>query len=137
MQFLKGIKDGSLEIYSKLELNSLEFLQDVDIQKLTIKNCTNIIPKLNNNYIKELDLNDCAIKSIEGLHMNSLKSLNLGGNELTSIDHIVSFPQLQELVLSSIKNININPLQFLPQLVKLRMDGCGLKDTSALQSLVN
>ncbi|CAL6027688.1 leucine-rich_repeat domain-containing protein [Hexamita inflata] len=137
MQFLQNIKDGSLYIRDRHELNSLEFLQDVDIQKLTVYECLNIQPKLNNNSIKELNLSVCAIKSIDDLHMNALQSLILYFNKLTQIDHIVSFPLLKELDLSSNENINISPLQHLPLLVKLHMNDCGLKDISVLQSLVN
>ncbi|CAL6059302.1 Hypothetical_protein [Hexamita inflata] len=50
--FKSQIKDNKLIILFNSKLQNIEFVNDFDIETLTIYNCENVIPKINNPRIK-------------------------------------------------------------------------------------
>ncbi|CAL5990968.1 leucine-rich_repeat domain-containing protein [Hexamita inflata] len=120
----KLIKKETLEISKNRELKNIAFMQNFKIRKLSIIQCENLIPSLNNYLILELSLNECEIKCIELINAPQLRVLSLRYNCIQDVKDIVKFPYLQELDLSGNKNVNFDSLAQLKQLTVLKLEYC-------------
>ncbi|CAL5973807.1 Conserved_hypothetical protein [Hexamita inflata] len=114
-RYQSKINDRKLIIMFNSELRSLDFINYLDINKLELENCKNIIPKLESLIITKLEIIDCEIQ-------NTLE--------------IARFQQLNELYLYKWK-IDISPLSHMTRLTKLGLIQCELRSTEAVRQLVN
>ncbi|CAL6059436.1 DUF2252_family protein [Hexamita inflata] len=151
-------KNKTLHIDKIHTLYNIEFMNNFDIEELIINSCRNVVPKLNNQYIKKLIFNECVITDLEFILLPNLEVLELRDNQLSFGMHINQFTTLRELSLFSYRNLNlqliiqlkitklnlrscsvynIDSLQFLKQLTKLSLYNCYLFDISHLKTLVN
>ncbi|CAL6092733.1 leucine-rich_repeat domain-containing protein [Hexamita inflata] len=133
------IIDKSLRIGFNKHLESLNFVQQLEIQKLWIYNCENVIPKLNNNIIYELQINNCKLYNddIENIQLENLKVLQLKKNRIRNIDSIIKFQHLTELDLEYNINININPIHKLKCLSSLNLSWCCLKNIENICKIIS
>ncbi|CAL6010848.1 Hypothetical_protein [Hexamita inflata] len=76
-QLKNQIKFNSLTIEYNDQLQNIEFINEFEIEELTIDNCVSIIPKLNNHLIKKITLDWSDIKSLNELYLPNLESLSI------------------------------------------------------------
>ncbi|CAL5977736.1 leucine-rich_repeat domain-containing protein [Hexamita inflata] len=149
------IENGELTISYDKNLFSLSFISDLNVQKLRLINCSNVILNLKDT-LTELSVLNCDIQKAIIKHMSKLKCLYLGRNINIEISEISHLPNLKtvDLTACAIKNINclkelnlehlglnynrnidINGLQNLKQLKQLFLSSCGIKDINILEKL--
>ncbi|CAL6036848.1 DUF2252_family protein [Hexamita inflata] len=132
------INDNKLTISYKNDLQSIEFINNFDIDELKIQNCANIIPQLNHNKIKKLELIQCRTKCLKDLQLPNLETLtvleNLYEEEAVTIENFGQFQKLEELKLQCYEYLNLKlicELQLL-QLTKLELAACNLTNIELL-----
>ncbi|CAL5971752.1 Conserved_hypothetical protein [Hexamita inflata] len=131
------INSGQITLFDELSIQSLTFFDCVQLNKLKLDSCYNVVPELNNDTIQELQITYCNIQSILGLHLRNLKVLNLCCNKLKCIENISYFQELQEIDLSYNESLMISGIQHLTKLEKLNLCDCNLVNISELENLVN
>ncbi|CAL5972402.1 Conserved_hypothetical protein [Hexamita inflata] len=158
--FQSQIVDGVLEISSNSEITDLNFVQYLNLSKLTLYSCQNINFQLTSSSIKELSANECRVHAIQNIHIEGIEVLSLRNNVFTSewIQNILClFPQLKQLDLSenevelcyisdfthltrlhlsNVKAYNIRELQNLIFLLELDLSENQLVDISPLSNLI-
>ncbi|CAL6069464.1 Conserved_hypothetical protein [Hexamita inflata] len=135
------IKNGTLTIYESQDLKSLGFMKFLVIYQLQLTGCKNIIPKLESQIIKWLELTDCEILSVKDFQLDNLEALKLFNmkNKLESktlIFEIVIFQKLKELSLYRYIT-DFSTLSQIIGLTKLCLIECNLRSTEALRPLTN
>ncbi|CAL5978839.1 leucine-rich_repeat domain-containing protein [Hexamita inflata] len=139
-KYYPRVKNGSLKINSDKELKSLDFIQFLNIDKLIISCCKNIFPKLESKTIKQLELMDCNVFSVQDCILQSLEVLELSNYSRKEADtlvfEIVNFQKLKRLTLYQWIT-NISPLSQITRLTKLCLIECEIRSIEALKSLVN
>ncbi|CAL6072367.1 CotH_kinase family protein [Hexamita inflata] len=129
------IQNKFLKIFQDVELHSLTFLEQFDIQSLKILCCENVEPSLINSSITQLDIQMCDIESIDGLQLENLLELNLQQNKLTQIQSIKKFINLQKMTISDNQLINLSGIETLKLLKFLNLSYCQIKDISILKNM--
>ncbi|CAL5983521.1 Conserved_hypothetical protein [Hexamita inflata] len=164
VKYMDKVTDGVLKIQNDPQLTSLDFLQTVGeifnkndlglnivdfeqsfglaITKLELENCCNIIPKLNNQHIKELIINNCNVSNIDLLQLDGLVELCLQCSQgcvcnSKLIYNMSKFNLLTQLSLNGYNGVDINPLSQMTQLNVLQLKSCGLIFVDSLKYLVN
>ncbi|CAL6026580.1 leucine-rich_repeat domain-containing protein [Hexamita inflata] len=140
-RYQSKINDRKLIIMFNSELRSLDFINYLDINKLELENCKNIIPKFESLIITKLEIIDCEIKSIKDFQLQNLEDLTIYNvsdklESKTLTLEIARFQQLNELYLYKWK-IDISPLSQMTRLTKLGLIQCELRSTEAVRQLVN
>ncbi|CAL6028595.1 leucine-rich_repeat domain-containing protein [Hexamita inflata] len=146
-KYTNKIENHALKIEEELNVFNLEFIQYLDINKLELKNCCNLQPKLINNHIKELIVNNCDDFNLEEFQLENLEVLkckcqvqfaNCSLEFKDAFVHsIVKFNKLKELSLNDYFGVDISPLSQMTQLMKLSLVQCGLGNVDSLKYLVN
>ncbi|CAL6012739.1 leucine-rich_repeat domain-containing protein [Hexamita inflata] len=142
-QQISQIKAGLFKIEGDSELKSIEFIKLLNIQKLELINCNNIIPKLesqsitelhieNNNY---LNLNELQLDNLEIFKYYKLISEKSYVNQ-NFAKEIAQFNNLKQLYLDRC-NVDISPLQQIISLTKVQLNHCSLEKIESLRSLIN
>ncbi|CAL6074846.1 leucine-rich_repeat domain-containing protein [Hexamita inflata] len=131
----------TLKISSDKNLKSLDFVKLLNLHKLRLEHCKNIIPKLESMTIIQLQLMNCDIQSVEDFQLENLEVLYIINlfkvlESKKLLLEIVRYTKLKELHLYSWQ-INISPLAQLTGLTILRLTKCELHSTEALRPLVN
>ncbi|CAL6004032.1 Conserved_hypothetical protein [Hexamita inflata] len=138
-KYYPRVKDGLLKINSDKELKSLDFIRFLNIDKLLISGCKKIFPKLESKTIKQLELIDCNVFSVQDFILQSLEVLELTNYSRKEADtlvfEIVNFKILKRLTLYH-WIINISPLSQMTRLTKLCLIECEIRSIEALKSLV-
>ncbi|CAL6046435.1 leucine-rich_repeat domain-containing protein [Hexamita inflata] len=133
-------KDRTLAIYNNKDLKSLDFIRFLQISELRLDNCKNIIPKLESQTIKLLDLYDCNIHDVTAFQLENLESLYMTNRSKLELDTLIfdiaQFQKLKELILYRLK-INIGQLPQMTGLTTLCLIMCDLSSTEALRALFN
>ncbi|CAL6025226.1 Leucine_rich repeats-containing protein [Hexamita inflata] len=85
-------------IENEPNLTSIEYADQINLQKLTIRKCNNIqferVPK---RVITDLTINDCQLYHINGIEqMKQLTALNLNNNKLLFIQPVSALTNLQQ-----------------------------------------
>ncbi|CAL6101125.1 Conserved_hypothetical protein [Hexamita inflata] len=131
-QLKNQIKYSSLTIEYNDQLQNIEFINEFEIEELTIDNCISIIPKINNPLIKKITLDWSEIKSLKELYLPNLESLSIcddldyeEGNSV--LQHIKQFEKLKQLELYRYSGIDLNLIKEL-KLTKLLLATCQLKN---------
>ncbi|CAL6100800.1 DUF2252_family protein [Hexamita inflata] len=138
------------------KIKSLEILQNFQIERLELHRCPNLILKLYNITIKELEMKDCIIKSINELDLENLELLHIEDHyyqwyntsdlfedtvkqpqDQLDIFNLTKCIQLKNLVLLGYQGIDIDPIKQLTGLLKLNLSDCGLKNINQLMTLIN
>ncbi|CAL6009918.1 leucine-rich_repeat domain-containing protein [Hexamita inflata] len=101
------IENGELTINSDRNLFSLNFISDLNVQKLRLINCSNVILNLKDT-LTELSVLNCDIQKATVQHMSKLKHLYLGRNINIEISEISHLPNLKtvDLTACALKNID-------------------------------
>ncbi|CAL6069446.1 DUF2252_family protein [Hexamita inflata] len=145
VKYQSEIEDFSLTISWNPDLKSLDFVKFLVIYKLELLSCKNIIPKLESQTIKRLELTYCDIQSVKDLQLDNLEVLKIYNtqNKLESntlAQEIVRFKNLKELTLYNCITDCITDFSILSQmtgLTKLCVMQCNLCSTEALRPLTN
>ncbi|CAL6066763.1 Conserved_hypothetical protein [Hexamita inflata] len=140
-QYQSEIKDGALKIILNLDLQSLGFIQLLNINQLILEGCKNVIPKLENTTIKRLYLIQCRIQSVKEFQLEYLEALRIYNiskveESKTLVKEIVRFQKLKKLYLHKWK-IDISPLSQMTELTELSLVKCELRCTKVLKPLVH
>ncbi|CAL6056875.1 leucine-rich_repeat domain-containing protein [Hexamita inflata] len=162
--FQNKIKNGKLYINNQdqrvraYKIQSLEILQNFKIQRLELHHCPDLILKLQNKMLKELEMKDCKIQSIDELYLENLELLHIeeyhqendyvfdqqkgfviidSPQLMLNISHLRKCNKLKTLHLIGYKDIDIDPLKLLTGLIRLNLSDCGLKNINQLRSLIN
>ncbi|CAL6001093.1 leucine-rich_repeat domain-containing protein [Hexamita inflata] len=134
------IKDETLTIYSNKDLKSLDFICKLKINKLGLWTCYNIIPKLESQTIRQIEIMDCYIQSIKDFQLENLEILVIQNHfrkeSDTLVKEIVTFSKLKELTLGK-WTIDISPLSQIAGLNKLYLIKCELRSIETLRFLIN
>ncbi|CAL6003328.1 leucine-rich_repeat domain-containing protein [Hexamita inflata] len=134
------IKNGELRIARSEVVQSLDFIQFLNIKKLVLGACENIIPKLQSQTIKQLQIYECDIFSVKDFQLENLEVLditNMYGNQKPNklTTEIAKFKKLKALHLHL--SIDIPPLSQLINITKLVLKFCKLHSTTVLKPLSN
>ncbi|CAL6100786.1 Conserved_hypothetical protein [Hexamita inflata] len=162
--FQNKIKNGTLYINNKdqrvraFKIRSLDILHNFQIVRLELHHCPDLILRLQNKTLKELEMIDCTIQSIDELFLENLEVLHLEEYHqeddyafdqynsfvivdqpqlILNISHLKKCNQLKTLHLIGYKDIDIGPLNVLTGLLKLNLSDCGLKNINQLKPLIN
>ncbi|CAL6087306.1 Conserved_hypothetical protein [Hexamita inflata] len=134
------IIDEALTIYNNKDLKSLDFIHKLNINKLELWTCYNIIPKLESKTIKKIEIMDCYIQSIKDFKLENLEILIIQNHfrkeSDTLVKEIVIFSKLKELTLGK-WTIDISPLSQIVGLNKLYLIKCELRSIETLRLLIN
>ncbi|CAL6009744.1 leucine-rich_repeat domain-containing protein [Hexamita inflata] len=137
---------NALEIINNKQLYSTAFINCCDVSKLFIENCPNLIPEIDNDFIKQLVIKRCSIKTIQDLKLQNLEALTIQqqveyftfisqiSQDIQQLDLIVNYPKLKELTVSN----QLKDLAFLSQsfqLTKLDLSSNLISDISALKDM--
>ncbi|CAL6081269.1 DUF2252_family protein [Hexamita inflata] len=133
-------EDRTLAIYNNKDLKSLDFIKFLQINELRLDNCMNIIPKLEIQTIKLLDIYDCNIYNVKDFQLENLGSLRMTNRSKLELDTVVfdiaQFQKLKELILYRLK-INVAQLPQMTSLTTLCLSKCDLNSSEVLRALVN
>ncbi|CAL6057863.1 internalin_A [Hexamita inflata] len=132
--------NAKLKIFKDQKLKSLDFIQTMNIRKLELEYCLNIIPKIESNTIQQLKIEFCDIQSVQNCQLENLLVLVIQNNYMqeteTLMQEIIRFYQLKVLYLGR-WSIDISPLSQMTGLTKLGLKKCELRGMQALRQLVN
>ncbi|CAL6082074.1 leucine-rich_repeat domain-containing protein [Hexamita inflata] len=135
------IKDETLVINFDSKLTSLDFVKYLQINKLTLTSCKNIIPKLYSQTLKSLQIMNCGIQSLKDFQIENLYTL-----VIYNISNILESKELFQEILRFQKLTNLalyqwitdfSPLSQMTRLTTLRLNNCELRSTEVLRSLDN
>ncbi|CAL6114540.1 leucine-rich_repeat domain-containing protein [Hexamita inflata] len=140
-KYQSKIQNGILTITCNPDLKSFDFMKFLVIYQLELTGCTNIIPKLESQTIKKLEIIDCNIKSIKGFQLENIEVLDILNNQdklesNTIVQEILQYKKLKELSLLKCI-IDLRPLCQMNGLNKLSLIYCNLRCIEALRPLVN
>ncbi|CAL6097614.1 Leucine-rich_repeat domain superfamily [Hexamita inflata] len=138
-KYQSEIKDGTVAIQRNQDLTSLNFIRLLNLNELVLKYCQRIIPKLESQSIKKLEIIDCKIQSVKDFRLDNLEVLDIQNyfqylESKTLIFEIVMFQKLKELYLYSWE-IDISPLSQMTGLSKLSLIQCNLRSTKYIFNL--
>ncbi|CAL6072970.1 leucine-rich_repeat protein [Hexamita inflata] len=140
--YQKQIKDGTLTVEMDPDLNNLDFIRLLNLNKLVLKYCEYIIPKLESSTIKQLELTECYIQSVKDFQLENLEVLVIRNSlfdileSKTLAQEITMFYKLKELILQKCIT-DFSPLSQMTGLTKLSLIECNLHSTEALRPLIN
>ncbi|CAL6050666.1 ABC_transporter substrate-binding protein [Hexamita inflata] len=128
------------QVVNETQNNDFQYLESQKIQKLKFLNCEEEIPNINSEYVKELSIQNCNIKSLKEFRLNNLTSLTFSKGKLTQnndnlAQELNQFTKLQQLSLYGWK-IDIGHIQ-LANLTKISLINCGIIQVEALRSHSN
>ncbi|CAL6028503.1 S-layer_homology domain-containing protein [Hexamita inflata] len=138
-KYQSKIKGGTLTIQESLDLKSLNFINTLEINQLTLYECKNIVPQLESLTIIKLQLTYCDVQSVKDFQLENLEVLEIYNNicKLKSkilTQEIVRFKQLKELTIYNCIT-DFSPFSQMLGLTKLSLIQCNLRSTEALRPL--
>ncbi|CAL6095048.1 Conserved_hypothetical protein [Hexamita inflata] len=140
-KYQSQIKNKLLTIKSNNSLKSLEFIKFLKINELKLQNCKNLIPKLENNTIKQLQITNCEILSVEDFYLKNLEVLEFSNNfnQLESKNLLLELVKFQQLKVLQLYGwiIDISPISQMIGLTKLSLNSCELRNVDALKFLIS
>ncbi|CAL6052071.1 leucine-rich_repeat domain-containing protein [Hexamita inflata] len=136
-KYKKKIRSKQLTIENADSL-SLSFIQNLEVNDLTLNNCPNINLSTIPNKIKKLLLYKCDLNGVEGLGDKSeLAELTVIWNpRLKQIESIRDLIQIQRLVLYRNDIVDIKPLTKLVNITELVLNNNAIEDITALSRLI-
>ncbi|CAL5977838.1 Reverse_transcriptase/endonuclease [Hexamita inflata] len=98
-KYQKNIKQGVLELKLDRQLENIEFMQNLDISKLILYFCSKVVPKLNNDTIKEdASLNFILLyvfcNQCQNLEMNRFFQLKIQQQTVSEVSSIQVLTQI-------------------------------------------
>ncbi|CAL5979585.1 leucine-rich_repeat domain-containing protein [Hexamita inflata] len=142
---ISQIKAGSFKIEGDSELKSIEFIKLLNLQKLELINCNNIIPKLESQSITELHIENNNYLNLNELQLDNLeifkyyKLISERCDQIVNLNfakEIVQFNNLKQLYLDRCR-VDISPLQQIISLTKVQLNQCSLEKIEFLRPLIN
>ncbi|CAL6107624.1 leucine-rich_repeat domain-containing protein [Hexamita inflata] len=107
LQFQNQVHHGILEIKDNQELTTLDFIKYLQVSKLALYGCKNIIRAITCDTIKELYIFNSGFHIVLNIQLNNLEILQLRGNLMEDTNKVLIkmqnskyFSQLKELDLS-------------------------------------
>ncbi|CAL6052650.1 leucine-rich_repeat domain-containing protein [Hexamita inflata] len=144
LKYRKQIIEGVLKIENDKQLESIEFLEDLNLNELIIDKCEKIVPKINSKTIRKLEITSCQVCNTEQLQLENLEILSLQddleseeNNIFGLVKNIVKYKKLTNLCIFGYNSFDISPLSKMIQLSKLTLGFCGIQSLNALKPLIN
>ncbi|CAL5995411.1 leucine-rich_repeat domain-containing protein [Hexamita inflata] len=154
------IENNTLQITEDSYITQLSFFQYFEnLEHLIIRHCPQVQPVLTSDFITELVLEHCQVRSTEQLNlpqlrelslsnndcqdiislqfMQKLVKLNLSRNSLINISVLTKLLNLTDLDISKNFNVDHSPLKYMTQLIKLNAGSTNIKNSALLKTLVN
>ncbi|CAL6085373.1 leucine-rich_repeat domain-containing protein [Hexamita inflata] len=148
-KYKENIQDGDLSIgeleRGDSEITNLRFLEQFNIQTLTLFISNQLSVKFRNYMIKELSIWNLDkyqklinVLQVDDLELENLEVLKLEDNNLENnqLYNLVKFKKLHSLNVSKNK-VDLTHIHCVTSITELSMGGCGLKNIDQLQSLIN
>ncbi|CAL6041283.1 leucine-rich_repeat domain-containing protein [Hexamita inflata] len=137
-QYQDEIEDDTLTIDDK-QLQNFEFIRALNISRLELYCCNNMIPKIKSQTVKELYIYNQNLNSLGEIYFDNLEVLELQNTKnlesQTLAQEINRFQKLKDISLVG-WNIDLRQLSQMSQLTKLSMNRCELRSAEALAHLV-
>ncbi|CAL5977858.1 leucine-rich_repeat domain-containing protein [Hexamita inflata] len=111
-------------------------MQNFDISTLILCFCSKVVPKLNSDTIKDLNISHCRVESIKEMNLKNLEVLTLNNN-FNNYEELANYPKLKELKISSTYIKELSFLNSLNSLTKLTLSSDLIRDISALKQFTN
>ncbi|CAL6083943.1 leucine-rich_repeat domain-containing protein [Hexamita inflata] len=142
-QQIDQIKAGVFKIEEDPEIKSIEFIKLLNIQKLELISCNDMVPKLESKRITELHIENTNYLKLNELQLENLEIFKYYKliSEWSQVNYnfvqeIVQFNNLKQLYLDRCR-VDIGPLQQMISLTKVQLNHCSLEKLEALRPLVN
>ncbi|CAL5995980.1 Conserved_hypothetical protein [Hexamita inflata] len=141
-QLKPHVQGKNLKIINNQDLNSIQFIDQLNIDELNIQNCKNVTCQRIPKFIQKLIINNCQLttEKLVGIEqIEKITSLDLGLNALTdnSLNVIAEMKTLVELNLSLNRLENVEKLKQLTLLKQLDLNQNRIKDISSFNQLIN
>ncbi|CAL6018187.1 Conserved_hypothetical protein [Hexamita inflata] len=141
-QLKPHVQGKNLKIINNQDLNSIQFIDQLNIDELNIQNCQNVTCQRIPKFISKLIINNCQLttEKLAGIEqIKQIASLDLGLNALTdnSLNIIAEMKTLVELNLSLNRLENVEKLKQLTLLKQLDLNQNRIKDIPCLNQLIN
>ncbi|CAL5984343.1 tandem-95_repeat protein [Hexamita inflata] len=134
-KYANQISQKSLKIMNDKYLTNINFVKFLNVHKLELENCKNLIPKLHSSTITELSILQFNIQNIQDFELENLEVLTLISkqfiNEQSLINDIVKFKKLNELNIRGYQ-FDTKPLSNMKSITYLTLDTCQLQNTQDL-----
>ncbi|CAL5999416.1 Conserved_hypothetical protein [Hexamita inflata] len=136
-KYKKQIRNKQLTI-EKIDSLSLSFIQNLEVNDLTLNSCPNVFLSTIPNKIRKLLLYKCDSNGVEGLgDKRELTELTVIWNpRLKQIESIRDLIQIQRLVLYRNDIVDITPLNKLVNITELVLNNNAIEDITALSGLI-
>ncbi|CAL6115095.1 Leucine_rich repeats-containing protein [Hexamita inflata] len=130
------VHNGKLIIQNDPSLQSIEFVDYINIKELIVMNCYNLILERCPKKALKLTINSCNLSILQGIeHMVQLTDLNLSMNQLKDISLLASLINLTHLDLGQNNIENINVLTNFKNLISLDLSQNLVADITAIAQL--
>ncbi|CAL6073294.1 Conserved_hypothetical protein [Hexamita inflata] len=114
------VLNGKLIIQNDPKLQSIEFVDYINVKELIVMNCYDFILERCPKKVLKLTINSCNLSILQGIeHMVQLTNLNLSMNQLKDISMLASLKNLTHLDLGQNNIENINVLTNFKKLISL------------------
>ncbi|CAL5979499.1 Leucine_Rich repeat-containing protein [Hexamita inflata] len=119
-------------------LNSVKFVQNLDVNSLRVIFCNHIVVKSVPNNVKYLEISYCDLKQVEDFKlMTHLTSLDLRTNCIVEISNLRHLVQLKILNLNENQISDISALKYLINLEHIQLNKNKISEIAPLKKLVN
>ncbi|CAL6025268.1 Conserved_hypothetical protein [Hexamita inflata] len=138
-QHLVQIQNNKLNIEDQPQLVSIQFVDQLNIKQLSVKQCNNLSLERSPKYLTNLTINNCDLTHLADLQCcRQLLNLNLSNNKLSEFSSICQLTTLNSLDLSSNNIVHVNLLNHLIHLTSINLNNNKIlliQPVSTLQSL--
>ncbi|CAL6033814.1 leucine-rich_repeat domain-containing protein [Hexamita inflata] len=119
-------------------LNSVKFVENLDVNSLRVIFCNNIVVKSVPNNVKDLAINYCNLQQVDEFKlMTHLTSLDLRTNCIVDISDLRHLKQLKILNLSENQISDISALKYLINLEHISLNINKISEIAPLKKLAN
>ncbi|CAL6028297.1 Conserved_hypothetical protein [Hexamita inflata] len=135
-----SIVDGVLTINNNQNLQNIESFNSLQIDKLKLYDCINVIPIMSNIFLTDLTIIACNLTSFHKFCLPNLQVLTLGDYQnnsqlnLSNISNIANCSQLKEIHMVGY-TVDITPLLLLKQLGILDIKDCIIINIQLISNL--
>ncbi|CAL6017548.1 Conserved_hypothetical protein [Hexamita inflata] len=135
-KFASQVQNGNLSISNERELQDIQFVDFLNIQNLTLKNCSNLMLSRNSKNIRSLSINNCGLTNLSGIEqMNQLQELELLNNAFESIKPLSTLINIKKLTINNSQLTNIIGISQMKQLQYLNIRDNQILSIEPIQGL--
>ncbi|CAL6088247.1 Leucine_rich repeats-containing protein [Hexamita inflata] len=108
--YKEKVKYNELVIENDQYLMNISFIDQLNIQRLTLINCCNLTFERFSSKVTDLTINNCSLYHVSGIEkMKQLTKLNLNNNKLIIVEHLGQLTNLKQLQVENnlIQDLNL------------------------------